>query len=723
MPRVPLYEPNRIGPVETTGARFQAARDRGNIGQAVSRLGQAGNEYAIAQDKLDEQFDDTFSRRLMLDYQKGAAAIKTEYEALEGMAAVEARKDADERIKKLYGETMGRASNDRMRQMTSLRIDGLFAEDGLRIGSHAVKQLNVETDKTQLAQIEMASESAAANWSDPKLLDAHINTGVEVLNTFGARKGWTEDRIKNESDKFRSGIHKSVVSNFLVDDDVDGAETYLEANADELLWSDELSLRADLKTPLEKRQAYQDYQLAIGMIDPPEAEETPAASPKAVGDIKSLIRGPESGGNDKATNQKGSSASGRYQFIKGTFVELYKEVYGVDDSAARSAWEKDRFNNAVQEKLMDRLLANNSKILRDNGQAVDNGNLYVMHVLGAGNGPKLLRADANEPVSKYLSPEIVSKNPTYFGKGKTVGESLAIIRGKVGGGAPVNAPRTWDKAQVYGKIDELAEKEGWSFERTERAKARADFEIQRDEQLLAREEDQAARAANEIIIGLGDGFTDISMIPKDVRDKMAPEDVARLTDAAARNAAPKSVPANGDAQLALNLMRIQDPDKFKEENLGQYRGTMTPAEFDTLVQQQATLRAEKPEKYSPRTQISSTIAWGEKYGGLGALEDQDRIAIYDIMDNLVSSEYRKTGKAPTEEQYVAALRLATKQYTTVKRGAIWDSKGQLPVYKLTVENIPASEKAAMIKAYKAQYSKEPTDEQLTKMFRMKRAGK
>jgi len=706
MPRVPLYESNRIGPVETTGARFQAARDRGNIGQAVSRLGQAGNEDAIAQDKLDEQFDDTFSRRLMLDYQKGAAAIKTEYEALEGMAAVEARKDADERIKKLYGETMGRASNDRMRNMTSLRIDGLFAEDGLRIGSHAVKQLNVETDKTQLAQIEMASESAAANWSDPKLLDAHINTGVEVLNTFGARKGWTEDRIKNETDKFRSGIHKSVVSNFLVDDDVDGAEAYLEANADELLWSDELSLRADLKTPLENRQAYQDYQTAIGMIEIVEGEATPSAV-NASGPAGVIANGLRSAGMSEHVV---AGFLGNFKHESDLGQNKNSGDGGTAHGLAQWRFERvSNFKRVIGKHPKDASLEEQAKFVA-----------WEMKNPGAAGmttaqRDKILNAKSAEEAAVLIDRFYERSD------GKSRGERAASAKEYVGAGG--NAPRLWDKAQVYSKIEELAEKEGWSFERTERAKARADFEIQRDEQLLAREEDQAARAANEIVIGLGDRFTDISMIPLDKRMLMAPEDVARLTDVAARNAAPKSVPANGDAQLALNLMRIHVPEKFKEENLGQWRGTMTPAEFDTLVQQQATLRAEKPEKYSPRTQISSTIAWGEKYGGLGALEDQDRIAIYDIMDNLVSSEYRKTGKAPTEEQYVAALRLATKQYTTVKRGAIWGSKGQLPVYKLTVENIPASEKAAMIKAYKAQYDKEPTDEQLTKMFRMKRAGK
>lgn len=724
MPRVPLYEPNRVAPASTTGARFQAASNPGNIGQSVARFGGAMGEFADAQDKIEAQFDDTASRRMMLDYQKGAAAIKSNFESLEGMSAVEQRQATEEQLKKLYDETIGKASNPRMKSLATLRIEGLFAEDTVRIGSHSIKQLNVETDKTQLEQINMAAEEAAANWTDPELLKAHINTGVEVLDAYAQRKGWSEQRAKSEVDKFKSNVHKRVASNLMVADDIDGAAAYLDANADEMLWADELALRADLKKPLEDRQALTDYQSAIAMIEPIEGD---APAPAAAGDIKALIRGPESSGDDRATNQMGSSASGRYQFVKGTFTSLYQEVYGVDAKTAEAAWGKDRFNVDVQEKLMDRLLAKNSQVLRSVGQPVDNGNLYVMHVAGEGGGKALLTANPNEPVADVIrryapdtASKIISQNPTYFGGGKTVGESLAVIRGKVGG-ASTSAPRTWDKASVYSKIDQIADAEGWSPERRERAKSRADVEIQRDEQLLQRQEIQAARQASEIVIGLGGNFKDVSQIPKDIRDKMSPSDLDRLRETADRNKNP-TIAANGPAQRSLNLMRINDPEKFKELPLAQYMGLMTPDEFDSIVIKQAEMRNEKPEKFSPRSQITSTIAWGEKYGGVGELKDEDRIAVYDIMDNILSEEYRKTGKAPTEEQAVAALRMATRRYKTIERGRLWDSESELPVYRLTADNIPAKERKAMEDAFKRQYGRLPTDDELTKLFQMRRAG-
>lgn len=149
-------------------------------------------------------------------------------------------------------------------------------------------------------------------------------------------------------------------------------------------------------------------------------------------DLKSRIRGPESGGNDRAVNQAGSSASGRYQFVKGTFKNYYRKVFGGSEADAERAWGSKRFDVATQEALMDRLIDDNAAVLRRIGRAVNNGNLYVMHVLGGGDGPKLLRASAEAPVSQILSAEVIAGNPTYFGGGKSASEAIAIIHGKVG---------------------------------------------------------------------------------------------------------------------------------------------------------------------------------------------------------------------------------------------------------------------------------------------------
>lgn len=149
---------------------------------------------------------------------------------------------------------------------------------------------------------------------------------------------------------------------------------------------------------------------------------------------KAAIRAPESAGNDTVVNQAGSSAAGRYQFIESTFVGLYRRVFNVSPAEAQRAWNRNRFDVAVQERLMDRLLADNAKVLENAGVTADTGNLYLAHFAGAGRAARLIEADPAAPVSRFFSQKEIAQNPSYLGGGKTVGEAIAIIRGIVGDG-------------------------------------------------------------------------------------------------------------------------------------------------------------------------------------------------------------------------------------------------------------------------------------------------
>lgn len=149
--------------------------------------------------------------------------------------------------------------------------------------------------------------------------------------------------------------------------------------------------------------------------------------------LKAAIRGPESGGDDGATNRMGSSASGRYQFVEGTFKGYYRKVYGGGAAAADAAWKNQRFDVTVQERLMDALIADNAAALGRMGVQTTTGNMYVMHVLGSGDGPKLLRARPDTPVSEILSADVIRGNPTYFGGNKSASEAIAAIHRVVGG--------------------------------------------------------------------------------------------------------------------------------------------------------------------------------------------------------------------------------------------------------------------------------------------------
>lgn len=219
--------------------------------------------------------------------------------------------------------------------------------------------------------------------------------------------------------------------------DIDAGNPYIAGSGD--AYADRLSLALE---GVLRSTEIPDYAAAASRAigEPGRTVDSAGggAPASAAGDfdpegLKRAIAGPESGGNDRATNRLGSSASGRYQFIEGTFKGYYRRVYGGSAASADAAWRNQRFDVDVQEKLMDALIADNSAALRRIGVPRTTGNMYVMHVLGSGDGPKVLQAAADTPVARILSADVIRGNPTYFGGGKSASEAIAAIHKAVGG--------------------------------------------------------------------------------------------------------------------------------------------------------------------------------------------------------------------------------------------------------------------------------------------------
>jgi len=118
----------------------------------------------------------------------------------------------------------------------------------------------------------------------------------------------------------------------------------------------------------------------------------------------SNTRRAESGGNDNAKNPN-SSATGRYQFLEGTWADL----------AARhpdlGLTPDGRLDPNQQERAMRVFTAENARALKGSGVPVTPGALYAAHFLGADGAPKVLNGDPNAPVSAYVDPEVMQANP------------------------------------------------------------------------------------------------------------------------------------------------------------------------------------------------------------------------------------------------------------------------------------------------------------------------
>ena len=139
------------------------------------------------------------------------------------------------------------------------------------------------------------------------------------------------------------------------------------------------------------------------------------------------LRNVESGGRNIGSET--SSAYGVYQFTEGTWAELIKKHPKLGLS------EQDRYNPLAQEFAIRAFTEDNAAILKKMGYAATNANLYMMHFLGEGGGPRFLRAvknHANEDARSFVSAEAVNANPGIFKPGRTVEEVYALFGKKFG---------------------------------------------------------------------------------------------------------------------------------------------------------------------------------------------------------------------------------------------------------------------------------------------------
>jgi hypothetical protein len=155
------------------------------------------------------------------------------------------------------------------------------------------------------------------------------------------------------------------------------------------------------------------------------------------------LRTRESAGDDNARNP-GSTASGRYQFLDGT----WKDVVNSPEGKAAGLTVEGKNDPGQQEIGVRILTAQNSQALTSAGFAPNEKNLYLAHFLGAGGAVTFLRAMQSNPdaIASQLFPDAASANRMLFldkggetGRGQLTLEQAygKITQGFGDGGVPL----------------------------------------------------------------------------------------------------------------------------------------------------------------------------------------------------------------------------------------------------------------------------------------------
>lgn len=670
MPRIQTYGGPVVGPVQTTGARFQAADNSGGAAGAIARglanVGQDVADYAKVQSQLDENLARTNADNGYLSASGVATSALADFKSKAGKLALESRPVAEKAIDDAINGELAKA--DRMTaRFLKPQLERLRQGARNDIASWAISQAKVYDQETGKAKLGNFIEGAVAE-DDPTKRAAFIDQAKAQARTNAELAGLGDPEIiAQEERKAVSATHSAVFNRYMSGKDIDMAKAYYDAHADDMSAGDRATAMAALAAPLQRRWAEQQFTTitALPALGEPGKGQAGPAAPVADGGavIKAL-------------------------FPKANVTSTYRPGDHPLSKANPQSWHT-KSHAAVDVAPIP-------------GMTFDQ---YVREVEGAG----------------YTVIEALNE----VGAGRSqhaTGDHWHIVLGK-GGGGPAPSARRWDLQDLTQKIYAQADAQGWSPEQRDAVLEIAKDRVSFDEQLKRRDEETADRAASEWVISRGVGFTDVSQMPANIRSRLSPDALRSYMGVAKANAKPAEVKANGGTSTTLELMRIMDPEGFSKVSLGKYVGQVTPAEMQGLLKAQAEIIRGDPDA-DIRGKVSSTIStFGIEAGLLGDKEDDKvkRVRVQKIMEGEIKA---LTGgkRKPTEDELYKSFLSATKDvtYATNRTFAglrLANGERTKPRYELDASDIPENTRQRIVAGYQQTYGRAPTDEQLGEIYR------
>lgn len=544
------------------------------IGRGLSKLGAQGGQFAEQQNQIEMAYDQAAAKSL--DNQ-AATRIRDmlwtgdgAFYSQQGFDALNARPVVEKGLNDLREEMLGQAKTERQRALFSSVFDKRAGQEREGIARYAVAQTHQEEQKQSYARQGLAAQNAVLGADDPVAFATNLQTGVGEIRSLADAQGWSPERLAIEEKKFSSGVYASIAQRKALTDPMAG-KSYLDANRDKVDPDTAFALDKQFQPYLDQQQAYGDVSRVMGLPAPSMAngEAQPVVGSGSM--FRSIIANESNGQHFASPGVPKTSSEGA--------IGIAQVMPSTGPEAARLigvAWDAAKFRNDP---------AYNARL----GEAYWNAQLRKY------GDPQLAAAAYNAGpglVDKALASARAGDGDWLKHVPPETRDYVAKFNARIGAVASQQAPERHDLNQLYSRVDALAEREGWTFERRERAKEQVDKYVARDERLLARQESDAQRQALDVIQKKGaDGFTSTSQISPNVWAKLAPDDRLRFQEMAASNAKPKPVAADGVQALTLNLMAINEPDKFKSADLRMYQGQMTAGEFASLATLQAKARA------------------------------------------------------------------------------------------------------------------------------------
>lgn len=645
MARVPIAR-NLVQQQPVTDAKFRAFDSgAGAIAEGVRDLGGSMRQAANDWDQIEEAKDETAAKaKINVVSQKVRERLWTGDDAYfrkEGLDADAAKPQIDKFFTDLKTEFNSQARSPRERQMFDDAFDRIHGQEAEGVARYAIGQLKAEQTRQSAARMTNFQDDAVRFADDPARFGENLQGGLIELRTQADQHGWAPETLKVAEQEFTSKIHSAVVEGKLAND-IDGANAYLEKHRGDLTYKDAQELDARLAKPLQERQAYVDADGIFGLAPTPSAPGAVGATVSDDQQFDAIVK--IEGGTDRngrfLTSPKG--AIGPAQVMPGTAPEAAR-LAGLPYDERR--YKTDAAYNLALGK------AYYQKQLSDFGDPLKAAAAYNAGPGGLREAMGKARAAGRPDAWREYLP---GETRDYIKKFGTLANDPTVRQ----------TPQRHDLNTLLARADIQAEQQGWSFERREAAKAEIERRVRRDETLVERQEAAADRAAQEFILGKGEGFTDTSQIPRSTWSSMSVSARSTAMKAAESNRTPKDPPANGVEAMRLHAIQYGDPDTFRTMDLTPFIGKVTRGELDSAISEQAKMRGPAGDKImQTRSSISTAISYQTAFDpAMGKLLDKKKnpenyARVARDMENYLTS--MTDGKRePTSQEVDAAWKRA-----------------------------------------------------------------
>lgn len=692
--KVPVSNEFSVGVSNAPAAHFSAAQlpDAGApLAHAANQAFTAGQEMVNAQAKMLAEMNDLAADNALAQVKAFEQDLRVNpemgYESLRGENALN-RPDGQSLVDEYDGYLMKRANeikdtlkNDVQKSLFSQRLESIRQTLRNKTGEHLLSEGQKWKETSLNSQIDLAANSFTLSTSDEER-DAAIKRAIGAAKGLQNLNGWDSETMQK---KVMDASDKAIRQ--VIDDQIDKGN-YAEATRLAIKYGAFAHGETVVKARQKIEQAYQDQIIEDATANfkpgdviqiPVNADSSKADTGNPIQDAVSRIIGYESG-NDPNIKNKKSTAEGLGQFIDSTWfymVRKYRpDIAKGKTDAQLKALKRDP---ALSREMTTRYIEENAALLKKHGFPVNVRNLYVMHFLGSGEGPKLLRADPNQPVSSFISAQSINANQKVL-SGKTAQQVLdwaarAMKVGKGGGGGTsyVSIP-TGDPVAMEKAIRQLP--------KNQQASVRAN--INRQISAYKEAEEQRKNQRDNAIAGIIEtNGGNIQSVPRSAWAALTPEERRKFTDFG------QSIKKNNEQELqdkyADDYLLMQNPDvlnKMSEDSIIALRPKLGRSWTQSLIEKKQSIEKKgiqhaKLSKYRFDEVLRREFNLDSDKKIQGAEMKRLIATIRYNSDEAIKAEEKRLGRPMSEDEMVAIIRKLAATTVVTERGWFGDTTKSL----------------------------------------------